>query len=142
LTVLTRSCDVDAVDENDLIFELRTLVDETAPPAPDTVDVSGSGTFRAAERRIRTFFEHSSAPAATVTVGDRRVGVVTRRTLSAAEGTAAEPGAGEHLEPLGDSTRYRLLVFACRPCDRTAHRMHYDTRDLPRCAHGRMELQR
>jgi hypothetical protein len=139
---LTRSCDVDAVDEEDLIFELRTLVDETAPPAPDSVDVAGSGTFRAAERRLRSWFRQSSAPSVTVTVGDRPVGVVTRRTLWAAEGTAAEHGAGERLEALGDSTRYRLLVFACRPCDLTAHRMHYDTRDIPRCAHGRMELQR
>ncbi|GIF44159.1 hypothetical protein [Actinoplanes xinjiangensis] len=139
---MTRSCDVDAVDEDDLIVELRTLVDETAPPAPDTVDVAGSGSFRAAERRVRAFFQKSFASAVTVTVGDRPVGVVTRAMLWAAEGTAAEPGTGERLEPLGDSTRYRLLVFACRPCGLTAHRMHHDTRDLPRCAHGRMELRR
>lgn len=133
---------MDAVDSDDLIFELRTLVDETAAPAPDTVDVAGSGTFRVAERRLREFFLHSPAPAVTVLVGDRPVGVVTRRSLFAAGGTAAEPGAGERLEPLGDSTRYRLLVFACRACDRTEHRIHYDPRDLPHCAHGRMELQR
>ncbi|MFD1366514.1 hypothetical protein [Actinoplanes sichuanensis] len=130
------------MDSDDLIFELGTLVDESAAPAPDTVDVTGSGTLRAAERRLRDFFLHSSAPAVTVTVGGRTAGVVTRRSLDAAGGTAAEPGAGERLEPLGDSTRYRLLVFACRPCDRTEHRMHYDLRDLPECAHGRMELQR
>lgn len=130
------------MDEDDLIFQLKTLVDGTAPPAPDTVDVSGSHTFSAAERRLRAFFRDSPVEAVTVTVGGRPVGVVTRRALRSAEGTAAEPGAGERLEPLGDSTRYRLLVFTCRTCGATAHRVHHDPRDLPRCDHGRMELQR
>jgi hypothetical protein len=75
-------------------------------------------------------------------VNTRPVGVVTRETLALADGTAAEAGAGERLEPLGDSTRYRLLVFECRKCKEVAHRAHYDVRDLPRCADGTMELQR
>ncbi|WP_433789130.1 hypothetical protein [Actinoplanes sp. CA-252034] len=121
---------------------MESLVDDRARPARERVDVSGVGSLAAAERRIREAFRDSSLPAVTVMVAGRPVGVVTRRSLRAAEGTAGEVGAGEHLDPLGDSARYRLLVFTCRSCDVTAHRVHYDPRDLPRCAHGRMELRR
>jgi hypothetical protein len=128
------------VDDGDLALELKIFVDREAPEAPESIDLAGFGTLNAAEYRLREHFKQPGVQAVTVGVGECPVGVVTRKSLGTA-GTAAEVGTGERLELAGSSTRYRLLVFTCASCAEPRYLVHYP-RELPRCPHGRMELQR
>lgn len=81
--------------------------------------------------------------------GGGPVGTVTRASVGASAGVAADPGelgAADRAGLPGHSTQFRALVFACARCGATAVRSFYDARDLPLCeatqpAHGPMELR-
>jgi hypothetical protein len=132
---------------DDLIEELKPLTVPGAEPANCTLILLEVSTFEAAEFRLAEYFDaNPSMHEVNLVIADRQAGVVSRETLRlgaglmAGDSPASPVGAADGMQLPGFSTRYRLLEFTCPQCA-SQYRIHYDERDIPACAHGRMELR-
>jgi hypothetical protein len=132
----------------ELIAELKPLTAPGAGPADQTLILPDVPTFEAAEFRLAEYFAANPVvDDVNLVIAGRLAGVVSRKSLErdagrmAGDPSAPQVGAGERMQLPGFSTRYRLLEFTCPHCV-SQYRIHYDERDIPVCAHGRMKLQR
>jgi hypothetical protein len=136
-------------DVDELIEELKPLTVPGAQPAEHTLTLSGVHTFEAAEFRLGEYFEANPAvDEVNLVIEGLPAGVVSQKSLKrdaglmAGDSPAAQVGAGEGMQLPGFSTRYRILEFTCPQHCSSQYRIHYDDRDIPSCAHGRMEFRR
>jgi hypothetical protein len=135
------------VDE--LIEELQPLTVLGARLVSQSLELPGAPlpTFEIVAAEMREHFDANPAlDSVNLLIGGRSVGVISRTSLKPDEGRMAgtvqgvSAGIGEGIQLPGLSTRYRLLEFTCPNCA-SEFRIHYDERDIPACAHGRMVLR-
>lgn len=135
-------------------LQARSLRDIYAPllgpddGRPDEVHDEAARLSLSDMRRALTL-RYMSAPSVhriELRVSGVVVGVTTRARVCRAAGTAGDTPAGEgdRSSQPGDSTRYRVIHFACETCAEATVMSFYDERLLPTCeaGHGRMELRR